>query len=176
MTDGLPARREAPWTAPVRFLPRYLLEPRNAALAILVGWLTAFMPSILLGAAVGGLLPNLGQPQLPMTNEFALVLVVVVAPLIETLIMAAVLSLLLLLFPSTVAVLISALGWGVAHSLAAPAWGLVIWWPFLIFSVLYVTWRQRSLAAALAVPAATHALQNTLPALLLLAGLQSPSG
>jgi hypothetical protein len=48
----------------------------------------------------------------------------------------------------------------------------VIWWPFLIFSILYVTWRQRSLAAALAVPAMVHGLQNLLPALLVFSGLR----
>jgi hypothetical protein len=50
----------------------------------------------------------------------------------------------------------------------APAWGLVIWWPFLIFSVLFVAWRQRSWAAGLGVAATTHALQNLGPALALL--------
>ena len=72
--------------------------------------------------------------------------------------------------PATAAVLVSAVGWGIAHSLAAPAWGLVIWWPFLIFSTLYVTWRQHSLIAGLAMPAAVHGLQNILPALLMFTG------
>ena len=104
----------------------------------------------------------------------AAVLVVIVAPLLETLIMAGFLALLLWLLPPTAAVLVSALGWGVAHSLAAPAWGLVIWWPFLVFSVLYVTWRKRSLLLALAIPAATHALQNLIPTLAMLAGAEAP--
>jgi hypothetical protein len=55
----------------------------------------------------------------------------------------------------------------VAHSLAAPAWGLVIWWPFLIFSTLFVVWRQRGFLAGVGVAAAAHALQNLAPALLL---------
>ena len=49
----------------------------------------------------------------------------------------------------------------------APAWGLVIWWPFLIFSTLFVVWRQRGFFAGVGVAAATHALQNLGPALLL---------
>ena len=51
------------------------------------------------------------------------------------------------------------------HSLGAPSWGLAIWWPFLIFSTLFVVWRQRGFWAGVAVASATHALQNLIPAL-----------
>lgn len=98
-------------------------------------------------------------------------LLVVFAPLVETLIMAGVLALLLKFIKPLPAVLLSALGWGVAHSMAAPTWGLVIWWPFLIFSIQYVVWRQRGIGWALGVPALTHAMQNSLPATVLLLGL-----
>ena len=162
------------WSAPVSFLPRQLLEPRNPLVAILVGWLTALIPSLLVGAAVTRLLPHLGQPQLPPVTPFVAVLVVVISPVIETLIMAGLLSLLLRVLPPTYAVLVSAIGWGIAHSLAAPAWGLVVWWLFLVFSTLYVTWRNRSLLLALAVPAATHVLQNSLPVLFLAFGGRMP--
>ena len=67
----------------------------------------------------------------------------------------------------TLAVLVSAALWGIAHSLQAAAWGLVIWWPFVIFSTLYMVWRERSVWAALGVVTATHALQNLGPALLI---------
>ena len=97
--------------------------------------------------------------------------IVIISPLIETLIMAAILSLLLRLVPPLVAIVLSAAGWAVVHSLQASAWGLVIWWPFLIFSTLYVVWRQRSLKLALAIPATVHALNNLGPALLMFAGL-----
>ena len=144
--------------------------------ALIVAWLTAFVPSILLGAAVAGFFPELGQPNLALSDRVAVILVVIVAPLLETLIMAAALAVLLFFLPPTAAVLASAIGWGIAHSLAAPAWGLVIWWPFLVFSTLYVTWRQRSLLAAIAMPAATHALHNALPALLLFSGIRTQVG
>jgi hypothetical protein len=88
--------------------------------------------------------------------------------------MGGVLALLLRFVPPTAAVLLSALAWGIAHSVAAPAWGLVIWWPFVVFSTLFVTWRQRSLALALVVPACAHALQNLLPSLILLSGIKPP--
>jgi len=46
----------------------------------------------------------------------------------------------------------------------------VIWWPFLVFSTLFVTWRQRSLWLAFAIPMCVHALQNLLPSLLVAFG------
>jgi hypothetical protein len=79
--------------------------------------------------------------------------------------MAGVLVVLLRFARPPAAILVSAAVWGIAHSLAAPAWGLVIWWPFVIFSTLYLVWRERSVMAALGVATATHALQNLLPAL-----------
>ena len=91
------------------------------------------------------------------------------APFVETLIMAAALELMLRLrIPPPAAIVLSAIGWGVAHSLQAPAWGLVIWWPFLIFSTLYVTWSRRSAWAGVGIAFAVHALQNLGPALLLI--------
>ena len=169
MARTFPTRRAPPWAPPITLLPSPIREPRSAWRSILVGWLTTFLPSLVLGTIVTKLLPNVTQPQLPISNWLGVFLMVVFAPVTETLIMVAVLAVLLRLLPPTVAVIVSAIAWGIAHSLAAPSWGLVIWWPFLVFSTLYVTWRQRSLAAGILVPAATHAMQNLLPAVLLLA-------
>jgi hypothetical protein len=82
--------------------------------------------------------------------------------------MAAVLELQLRFLPPTADIILSASGWGIAHTMVAPAWGLVIWWPFLIFSTLYVTWSKRSIWLGVAIVFAVHALQNLGPALLLL--------
>nr|WP_276591795.1 CPBP family glutamic-type intramembrane protease [Sphingomicrobium nitratireducens] len=98
-------------------------------------------------------------------GALGLFLLVVFAPVTETLIMALFLWILTRFLPATLAIVLSALGWGVAHSMMAPAWGLAIWFPFLIFSTLYVVWRQRSLGWALAMPMMAHALQNLLPAI-----------
>ena len=151
----------------LRFLPRPLLEPRRPHLAILAGWAMAFFPSLLLSGLVALLPSQVARPEFEIDGTFALVMLVLFAPIAETLIMAAALLVLLRLFRPSVAVALSAAGWAVAHSLLAPAWGLVIWWPFLVFSTLFVTWRRHSLAAALAVPALVHALHNLGPALLL---------
>lgn len=114
------------------------------------------------------LLPSVGRPDFVVSGASTVVLLVIVSPLVETLIMAAVLELLLRFLPPGAAIILSAIGWGIAHSLVAPVWGLVIWWPFLIFSTLYVTWSRRSVLAGLTIAFAVHALQNLGPALLLL--------
>ena len=149
-------------------LPAALAEPRHPLRAIAVGWLAAFFPSILLAALAQWLLPAAERPSFDIAGLETVALLVLFAPLIETLIMAAVLEVLLRFLPPAAAVLASAIGWGIAHSWVAPAWGLVIWWPFLIFSTLYVTWSRRSVLAALVIVFAVHALQNLGPALLLL--------
>ena len=165
------ATRAAEWRPPVSFLPQALREPRRPLRALAVAWATAFVPTMALGAAVTALVPKNALPVIPLTDGSIFWLIVVLAPVLETLLMGAALVLLRLVFSPTWSVLISAVGWGIAHSAAAPAWGLVIWWPFLVFSTMFLTWRSRSLLAALAMAAACHALHNLLPALLLVVGL-----
>ena len=159
--DGLP-----------RWLPVPLREPRNAWQSIGVGWLLTFGGSLLLSILASKLAPDLRRPEFPMSGAQAFFLLVIFSPLVETLIMAGVLTLLLRLVPPAAAIAISSVGWGMAHSLAAPAWGLIIWWPFLILSTLYVAWRPRGWGWAIAIPALTHALQNLPPTLLIMSGVK----
>ena len=149
-------------------LPAGLAEPRHPLKSIAVGWLFAFPPSLLLSVLAQWLLPGVERPAFIVSGPSTVVLLVIFSPLVETLIMAAVLELLLRFLPPAAAIVLSAVGWGIAHSLVAPAWGLVIWWPFLIFSRLYVTWSRRSIWLGVAIVFAVHALQNLGPALLLL--------
>ena len=135
------------------------------------GWLVAFPISILLAIVAQTLLPEAPVPQFEVNGLVALSALVVFAPFVETLIMGAVLLLLTTVLRAEWAVLVSAIGWGIAHSLAAPVWGLIIWWPFLIFSTLFLTWRKRSLLLAFLVPMGAHACQNLLPALLIAFGV-----
>ena len=125
---------------------------------------------MLLAALWQWIAPDLGSPQLPQVPAgLLLFMLVVFAPLVETLIMAAVLELMLRLrVPPGAAILLSAVGWGIAHSIQAAGWGLVIWWPFLIFSTLYVIWRKRGIWTGILIVFAVHALQNLGPGLLLL--------
>jgi hypothetical protein len=150
-------------------LPAALTEPRRPLRAIAFGWILCVVGGLALSAASHFLFPQLATPQFPKVGPgLLLFMLVIFAPFVETLIMAAVLELMLRLkVPPAIAIGLSSLGWGVAHSLQAPAWGLVIWWPFLIFSTLYVTWSRRSAWAGVAIAFAVHALQNLGPASLL---------
>lgn len=153
-------------------LPARLFVPERPVTYVLVAWMLAIIPSLLLSALVNSMVPGQG-PEIPaMPAGFTFFLLVLFAPIVETLIMGAVLLLLDRLFGFLPALLLSAAGWGLAHSFQAPAWGLVIWWPFLIFSLCFLVWKQRSLLLAFAVPAAVHALQNLVPTLLLVSGLE----
>ena len=147
----------------LKFLPVAVREPRRAWFAILVGWALSIVGSLALAALSKLIAPALPTPDFPLKGPIAFFLLVVFAPLFETLIMAGFLSLFLRFMPPAAAILLSAGGWAFAHSLEAIGWGLVIWWPFLIFSTLFVVWRQRGFWVGVGVAAATHALQNAGP-------------
>jgi hypothetical protein len=149
-------------------LPAALAEPRHPLRAIAVGWLLACPVSLALAALANHVFPAAPPPDFGVIGPGTVALLVLFSPLVETLIMAAVLEVLLRIVRPAYAIVLSAIGWGIAHSYAAPSWGLVIWWPFLIFSTLYVTWRLRSAWAAIGVVFCVHALQNLGPALYLL--------
>jgi membrane protease YdiL (CAAX protease family) len=153
------------------FLPAGLFEPNKPLRYLLLAWACAFFPSLLLSAVASQLLPQ-SQPKFPAVGPgLLLFLLVVFAPVVETIIMGVVLLILERIAGFLPAVLLSSLGWGIAHSLQATAWGLVIWWPFLIFSITFLTWRRRSLAFAFGLPMLVHGLQNLGPALLLVSGV-----
>ena len=155
----------------LRFLPRAIRTPARPLRAIAFGWLTAFPASILLAVLGALLMPGAKPPEFHASGGLAMFALVILSPVLETLIMGTVLLVLLRLFSPTVAILVSAFGWGIAHSTVAAIWGLVIWWPFLIFSTLFVTWRQRSLWRAFLIPMCVHALQNLIPAALIAFGV-----
>ena len=159
---------------PLRFLPRPVRDPARPLLSIPVAWATAFFPSIVLAWIISTFAPGAATPDFGnLPPALVIFAVVIFAPVVETLIMGTVLLLLLRVVTPTIAVLISAVGWGVAHSLQVPVWGLTIWWPFLVLSTLFVAYRERSLLAAFTLPAIVHAFQNLGPALLIATGQTS---
>ena len=170
MPGSASAARRGIWAPPLAWLPQALLEPTSALRSIAVGWAVAFPASILLAAVLQWVAPEAQGPEFPMRGLTAVLLLVLFSPIVETLIMGGVLLALLRFLTPTWAVVASAIVWGVFHSLAAPVWGLIIWWPFLVFSTLFVAWRGRSLALAFLMPMAVHMLQNLPPALLIASG------
>lgn len=152
-----------------RLLPRFLFDDDQPWWAyVLKGWLLILVPSIglalLLGAIVepgGEALPNLSFP-LPWWLLF--LGIVIFAPVTETLLMLGPLLLVnRLIGPGAAAAASSAL-WGGLHSLQAPAWGLVAWWPFLVFSAILLFWRGRGrLGRGVLLVMLIHAMQNAVP-------------
>ncbi|MGP7796179.1 hypothetical protein [Sphingomonas sp. CLY1604] len=168
-TTTAPAWRRG--RGPLRVLPALLFRDRQPWLAILVGWVLTIAGSTALSFVIAHLVPDHAGPDLGDTSApVKLFLIALFSPVIETLVMAAILAVLLRLLGAWQAVVASAAIWGVLHSLASPWWGAVIWWPFLIFSTLYVTWRRRGFWRAAALVAAVHILQNVFPAILIVTG------
>lgn len=96
--------------------------------------------------------------------------VLVLSPWIETLLMWPILWLLQKFMQSSVAVAAtSAVVWGILHSLASPLWGIVVAWPFFVFSFCFLEWRRKSIGSAVLATGLTHTCQNILPALALAA-------
>jgi membrane protease YdiL (CAAX protease family) len=164
-----PAPAERPLS--LRFLPRFLFRPEGSKFAwVLKAWLLVLLPSILLSVTVRVSVPSAQGPDLPLSGPVMVALVALVGPLLETLIMGVVLLLFTRFMASGPAVWLSSICWGVAHSWGAPTWGLVAWWPFLIFSTAFLTWRERGLGTAILIVTAIHALQNSFAVSLLLLG------
>ncbi len=156
---------------PLTVLPPLLFRDRQPWLAILIGWVLTIVGSTLISYVVAYIAPNAPGPDLGDTSgPMKLFLIAGFSPVVETLIMAGILAILLRLLNGWQAVIASAAIWGVLHSLASPLWGAVIWWPFLIFSTLYVTWRPHGFWKAAAIVAAVHVLQNLFPAILIVMG------
>jgi hypothetical protein len=157
--------------SPLRFLPKAIRVPERPFLAIAVAWLTAFPITIILALLASMLFPHAGHPEFPGSRGLIFFAIVIFSPVVETLIMGSVLLILLRFLPEWVAIIVSAIGWGIAHSRFSPTWGMAVWWPFLILSTLFVAWRKRSLWLAFLLPTCVHALQNLLPGILIATGV-----
>ena len=156
---------------PPRFLrpfPSFLFRADRPLAYVFKTWLLCLLPSLALAAAIGFLAPAARQPDLPVALGAGPLLIglVLVAPLLETLLMSGPLLLLHHLFGFGPAVVGSALLWGVAHALAAPTWGLVVWWPFLVLSISFLVWVRGGFWRAVLLVTAVHGLQNGVPGLL----------
>lgn len=142
--------------------------PKRPIGTIVVAYLLSISGSLLLAAILSLLVPKAQPPDFSFfygKGALTIAALAVISPLIETLILAGTTSLLLRFIRPQYAVLLSSFGWAIAHSAQFPIWGLVIWWPFIVFTVLYVVWKKRSLAWGIFMPFAVHCLQNLLPAI-----------
>jgi membrane protease YdiL (CAAX protease family) len=160
-------------TAPayLRWLPAFLFRTdRTASRYVVKAWALALVPSFLLSALAHWFFPGLEGPSFAGAADrmpLLLFLIVVLSPVGETLILLAMVLFLRRLFGAGPAVVASALLWAAAHSLQAPGWGLIVWWPFLIMSIALLAWRSEGLGKATLVVISIHALQNAVGALVL---------
>ena len=163
-------RRQVGWPlgrpAALGFLPRFLFERRLAAWAyVLLAWPLVALPALALAWLSTKVAPDLAGPDLgaAVPSWLIAIAVVAVSPFLETLLMSGPVLLLNRWRGPVVAVAGSAVLWAVAHSLQAARWGMVIWWPFLLFSIAFLTWRSRGYWTAVGVVFAMHALNNAGP-------------
>jgi membrane protease YdiL (CAAX protease family) len=153
------------------FLPLFLFRREGSRPAyVLKAWLLVLIPSLLLSVTVSVSIPSAEGPDLPISGPAMIALIALLGPFLETLIMAAVLIGLRRFVGPGAAAWLSAIAWGLAHSWGATTWGLVAWWPFLIFSTVFLVWRERGFWTAVLTVTAIHALQNSFAVALLLAG------
>ena len=151
MSSASPARQ----SPDLSFLPVLIREPRRPVLTVVGGYLLSISGSLLIATIISLLFANTKAPDfawLEGSGFFAIFILSLLTPLLETLILAATTSILLRIVSPLYAILLSSIGWALAHSYQAPAWGLVIAWPFIIFTTLYIVWKQRSLAWGIAMP------------------------
>jgi membrane protease YdiL (CAAX protease family) len=162
-SEALAATEAVGSDSPLRFLPKAIRVPERPFRAIAVAWLTAFPISIILALLASRLFPDAGHPDFEGGPGLIFFAVVIFSPVVETLIMGTVLLILLSFLPEWVAIVVSAIGWGIAHSTLSPTWGLAVWWPFLILSTLFVAWRKRSLWLAFLLPTASTRSRTFFP-------------
>ena len=133
----------------------------------------SLIPSLVLSFVIAqiGLLNENTRPKFEGPPILVVLGMIILSPIIETLLMAAILwAGSFLTGNKTRLAAASAVIWGVLHSLAAPVWGLTVAWPFFVFSCVYLGWRDNSVAKALWVAAALHAFHNFFPAVVYLIG------
>lgn len=159
------------WPAYLGWMPRFLFETDKVPERYIgKAWLVDLIPGLALAALVSWVVPEEAHHTARYDSLLRVVLTVVVGPFVETLLMIPPLLILNRLFGPGIAAIGSALLWGAAHSLSAPAWGLVVWWGFLILSIAFLTWRRQGLGPAILVVFAIHALGNGLVVFVLMAG------
>jgi|GEM_PF-1481753 len=168
----------APWLPEVPTRPLYrprLFFRTDIPLRWYIPLMGAFslIPSLILSFALAqtGLLTEDTRPKFEGPPILVFLGMIILSPVIETLLMAAILwAGSFLTGNKTRLAVASAVIWGVLHSLAAPAWGITVAWPFFVFSCVYLGWRDRSVGRALLVAMALHAFHNVLPAVVYLIG------
>ena len=158
---------------PQMWLLRWLFDTRiSMRRYVLRTGLISLLPSLAVVFVLGicGVVTEETGPAFEGSPLELIVLIVIVCPPIETLLMGLVLRILSLITKRSIPLAaMSAFVWACLHSIAAPAWGLGVIWPFFVFSCSYLAWRQRAWWRAILVTSCVHAFQNVLPTIVAVA-------
>lgn len=130
----------------------------------------SFLPTILLAILLErlGVISEQNSPEFEGPPIVVFIGIVLLSPVVETLMLAGGLWLMARVVQKWIVLAaMSSLLWAILHSLAAPMWGVLIAWPFFIFSSAYLAWREHSWGHAYAAACAIHALHNTIPGIMM---------
>jgi len=134
----------------------------------LIAWPLALVPSILLSALAYATLSGAGADMAAVRKPMRDIaqrnvwIALLVAPLLETLVLALGLKLIGLVTKHREAIAVtSALAWGVFHASFYPIWFFGTVWSFYVFSRGYLAWQPVSVKHALGAAAVPHALVNS---------------
>ena len=121
---------------------------------------TTFVAIVFGVAALMGISLEAYLPDIKIDSIFMLIIVVIVAPLIETLILAVFFMLIPRRLGLVKRAIISAILWGILHALSAPLWFIGVIFSFFVFSCGYLVWRQKSFACAFVAALLPHVFVN----------------
>ncbi len=140
---------------------------KAAALSFLSALVISLLLRLVLGSSKTENAP-LAQSVITLGPYLALILMALAAPLIETLFLGCVITLMKWKRASFwMTVFIASFLAAIVHSLASLAWGVAIFFPFMIFSIAFSVWGRERWLKGYFVSATIHALHNLPSAILI---------
>ncbi|MDC8831357.1 hypothetical protein [Alteromonas gilva] len=126
------------------------------------------IPALSISFLIYVFFPEAESPEFPKGIGELFFSVVIFAPVVETLLLWLGISI-IKKFTASIwkATLISALLWAIIHSIGTFTHGFAIFWSFVVFSFVFISWLEKSRNLALGMCMATHMGQNFLVFLLM---------
>ena len=122
----------------------------------------SLIPTVLLAAMLIKVMPDKGLP-IQGALSYALLIFLVIGAWIETMLMWPILGILKLFIDKQLTIaFLSSIIWGILHSLSMPTRGLIIWWPFFVYSLCFLSWETKSLGKAILLTSFVHMFHNVL--------------
>ena len=147
---------------------KFLLDVSQAKTTyVLKSVVITAIPALLLSILLSNLFPESKKPEYSYDFLNLFFSIVLIAPIIETLLLAIGISILSKVFRSKeYIVLASSLLWALLHALRSPLHGVIVLWPFFVFSLAFLQWKKISTGTAILVGFAMHFGHNLFNVLL----------